>query len=116
MAQLGGGKQVPGGTIVATASVAGLRANAGPIAYSASKAAIVNMVQNGAYVLAGQNIRVNAICPGLIKTDMTGLIFKAVELGAQKDTISSVVPSLRHGLPEGGSEAMIQELTRYRYC
>lgn len=71
MGQLGGGKTIPGGSIVATASIAGLRANAGPIAYSASKAAIVSMVQSASHMFAGQNVRANAICPGLIKTDMT---------------------------------------------
>lgn len=101
MAVLGGGKEVPGGTVVATASIAGLRANAGPIAYSASKAAIVSMVQNGAYMFAGQNIRVNAICPGLIQTDMTKLIFTAAKMIGQEDVMADGTPLLRHGLPEG---------------
>lgn len=47
--------------------VAGLKSNAGPMAYSASKAAVVSMAQTASYELAGQNIRVNAICPGLIQ-------------------------------------------------
>jgi len=47
--------------------VAGLTANAGPIVYSASKAAVRSMAQTAAWELTGQNVRVNAICPGLIE-------------------------------------------------
>lgn len=53
--------------------VAGLKANAGPIAYSASKAAVVSTAQTSAFELAGQNIRVNAICPGLIEVCISAL-------------------------------------------
>lgn len=48
-------------------AVAGLKANAGPIPYSASKAAVISMAQTAAYALTGLNIRVNAVCPGLIE-------------------------------------------------
>jgi NAD(P)-dependent dehydrogenase (short-subunit alcohol dehydrogenase family) len=64
-----------GGSIIVTSSVAGLRAGAGPTDYSASKAAVVNMVQTIAYQLPASKIRVNAICPGLIETNMTSLVF-----------------------------------------
>jgi len=64
-----------GGAIIATASVAGMRANAGPVAYSASKAGVINLVQNSAYALAGTGVRVNAICPGLVETEMTRPIY-----------------------------------------
>ena len=47
--------------------MAGLTANAGPIVYSASKAAVRSMAQTAAFELTGQNVRVNAICPGLIE-------------------------------------------------
>jgi len=55
--------KVGGGSIICTASVAGLRSGAGGIDYSASKAAVINMVQVSANQLGGTNIRVNAICP-----------------------------------------------------
>lgn len=59
-----------GGSIVNTASVAGLVGGAGPLAYSAAKAAVVNLTYNAAVELAAHRIRVNAICPGLIDTPM----------------------------------------------
>ncbi|CAG8573137.1 4682_t:CDS:2, partial [Paraglomus occultum] len=58
-----GGKEEASGSIIATASVAGIRSGAGGADYSASKAAVVNFVQTGASHLTGTNIRVNAVCP-----------------------------------------------------
>jgi NAD(P)-dependent dehydrogenase (short-subunit alcohol dehydrogenase family) len=46
-----------GGSIIATASVAGIRAGAGGSDYSASKAAVINLVQTSAWQLSGTNIR-----------------------------------------------------------
>ena len=56
------------GAIVCTASVAALRANAGGVDYSASKAGVVSIVQTTAYQTYGTGVRINAICPGLIET------------------------------------------------
>src|ERR1700733_1053695 len=64
------------GSIICTASVAGLRAGAGPVPYSASKAGVINLVQTCAQQLAGTGVRVNAICPGLIETGMTKVIYE----------------------------------------
>ncbi|KAK2072580.1 hypothetical protein P8C59_006927 [Phyllachora maydis] len=50
-------KTVASGSIILTASVAGLRANAGPTPYSASKAAVISMAQTLSYQLAGSNVR-----------------------------------------------------------
>jgi len=63
------------GSIICTASVAGIRANAGPTPYSASKAGVISLVQTTANELYGTGVRVNAICPGLIETGMTKPIF-----------------------------------------
>jgi NAD(P)-dependent dehydrogenase (short-subunit alcohol dehydrogenase family) len=63
------------GAIVNTASVAGIRAGAGGNAYSASKAALINFTQTSACELGGYNVRVNAVCPGLIETNMTKPVF-----------------------------------------
>jgi NAD(P)-dependent dehydrogenase (short-subunit alcohol dehydrogenase family) len=78
-------KPYPGGSIIATASVAGLRSNAGPTDYSASKAAVVSIMQTAAYQLAGTGIRCNALCPGVIETGMTkGMYDMARKRGTEK--------------------------------
>jgi NAD(P)-dependent dehydrogenase (short-subunit alcohol dehydrogenase family) len=65
--------QGEGGAIINTASVAGLAGGGGPQAYSAAKAAVINLTQTTAVELAPQGIRVNAICPGLIFTPLMHL-------------------------------------------
>jgi len=62
--------QGEGGSIINTASVAGLSGGAGPQVYSAAKAAVVNLTQTAAVELASHHIRVNAICPGGINTPL----------------------------------------------
>lgn len=63
------------GAIVNTASVAGIRAGAGGNAYSASKAALINMTKTAACDFGGHGIRVNAVCPGLVESNMTKRAF-----------------------------------------
>jgi NAD(P)-dependent dehydrogenase (short-subunit alcohol dehydrogenase family) len=88
-----------GGSIIATASVAGLRSGAGGPAYSASKAGVINLVKVAATQLAGANIRVNAICPGLIETGMTEFIFDRARAKGQEDQIGHLNPMKRGGAP-----------------
>ncbi|MGI8611761.1 MAG: SDR family NAD(P)-dependent oxidoreductase [Sphingomicrobium sp.] len=88
-----------GGSIICTASVAGLRSGAGGAAYSAAKAGVVSLVQTAANQLAGSNIRVNAICPGLIETGMTELIYKAAREGGVEHRIGEINPLQRGGEP-----------------
>ncbi|RYF94344.1 MAG: glucose 1-dehydrogenase [Caulobacteraceae bacterium] len=61
-----------GGSIINTASIAGLQAGFGPVAYSAAKCAVIHMSRCAAAELSPQKIRVNAICPGLIATSIFG--------------------------------------------
>jgi len=62
--------QGQGGTLLSTASVAGLSGGDGPQAYSAAKAAVINLTRAVAIELAPDRIRVNCICPGGINTPL----------------------------------------------
>jgi len=88
-----------GGAIVCTASVAGLRANAGGVDYSASKAGVISIVQTTAYQLYGTGIRINAICPGLIETGMTRAAFERADERGTRDRIGQINPTARAGQP-----------------
>ena len=88
------------GSIVLTASVAGLRANAGGNPYSASKAGVVSLAQTAANSLLGTGVRVNAICPGLIETGMTRPIFEAARARGSEAKIGQLNPLQRAGAPE----------------
>ena len=88
-------KQYPGGSIVMTASVAGLRSNAGDSFYSASKAGVVSLAQTLAYQLAGTGVRVNAVCPGIIETGMTSLMYEHARNRGTEGKIGQLNPLKR---------------------
>jgi len=88
------------GSIVCTASVAGIRANAGPTPYSASKAGVISLVQTSANEFYGTGVRVNAICPGLIETGMTKMIFDGARARGNEGKIGQLNPTARYGHPE----------------
>jgi NAD(P)-dependent dehydrogenase (short-subunit alcohol dehydrogenase family) len=92
-------KERGGGSIICTASVAGLRSGAGGAAYSASKAGVINLVQSAAQQLSGSGIRVNAICPGLIETGMTRPIYEMARAAGHEDRIGELNPLKRGGEP-----------------
>lgn len=94
------------GSIVNTASVAGIRAGAGLNAYSASKAAVINFTQTAACDLGGFNIRVNAVCPGLIETGMTRPIFELARDKGKVDKLGSRCELRRYGRPEEVARAI----------
>ena len=92
-------KERGGGSIVCTASVAGIRAGAGGPAYSASKAGVINLVKVAAVQLCDNNIRVNAICPGLIETGMTQGIYDMARAAGKQEMIGQLNPLRRGGEP-----------------
>jgi NAD(P)-dependent dehydrogenase (short-subunit alcohol dehydrogenase family) len=87
------------GSIICTASVAGLRSGAGGSPYSASKAGVISLVQTTAYQLSGTGIRINAICPGLIETGMTRPIFESARSRGTDHKIGQLNPLRRAGAP-----------------
>jgi NAD(P)-dependent dehydrogenase (short-subunit alcohol dehydrogenase family) len=96
-----------GGSIICTASVAGLRAGAGGAAYSASKAGVINLVQSAAQQLTGSGIRVNAICPGLIETGMTKPIYELARASGQEERLGELNPLQRGGEPDEIAQAAL---------
>jgi NAD(P)-dependent dehydrogenase (short-subunit alcohol dehydrogenase family) len=89
-----------GGAIVLTASVAGIRSGAGSPAYSASKAGVINLAMVSAQQLAGSNVRVNAICPGLTETGMTKPTFDYARDAGKMDKVGRLNPLRRGAQPE----------------
>ncbi len=87
------------GSIICTASVAGLRSGAGGIPYSASKAGVISLVQTVANQLSGTGVRINAICPGLIETGMTRPIFERARARGSESKIGQLNPLQRYGNP-----------------
>ncbi len=100
-------KERGGGSILCTASVAGLRAGAGGPAYSASKAGVISLVEVAATQLAGANIRVNAICPGLIETGMTQAIYDMARAAGKEGMIGHLNPLKRGGVPDEIAQAAL---------
>lgn len=80
------------GNIINLSSVVGVAGNAGQCNYSASKAGIIGFTKSVAKELASRNIRVNAVAPGFIETDMTQVLSDAV-----KESIYNQIPLKRMG-------------------
>lgn len=89
-----------GGAIICTASVAGINSGAGSAHYSASKAGVMSLVKTAAQQLTGANIRVNAICPGIIETGMTKPVFDYAREAGKLDRVGRLNPLQRYGIPE----------------
>jgi NAD(P)-dependent dehydrogenase (short-subunit alcohol dehydrogenase family) len=89
--------QQGGGAIVNTASAAGLVGSHGMPAYTASKHGVVGLTKTAALEYARSNIRVNAVCPGVIDTAMVaGMVSSHPRL---KDILVGVEPVARMGKP-----------------
>ena len=91
-------KQAEGGSIVSTASVAGLVGLPGACSYNSSKHGVVGLTKTVALEYAASNIRVNAVCPGFIETPMLERVTDAsVKI---KDKLIGQVPMKRVASPE----------------
>lgn len=89
-------KKYPSGSIIGTASVAGIRSNAGSTDYSCSKSGVVSIAQTVAFQLAGTGVRINALCPGVIETGMTAPMYEAARERGTQAKIGQLNP-LRRG-------------------
>jgi NAD(P)-dependent dehydrogenase (short-subunit alcohol dehydrogenase family) len=88
------------GSIILTSSAASLRANAGAISYSASKAAVNNLAQTAANAFAGTGVRVNAVLPGLVETQLTRKVFEDARARGIEGKLGHVTPLKRPGRAE----------------
>jgi len=101
------------GSIISTASVAGIQTGFGHHAYSACKAAIIHLTRTAAVELGASGIRVNCICPGGIATAIfgrgLGLSTEEADRFAEflKPVFANIQPIKRSGLPEDVAEAAL---------
>ncbi|HFI0337049.1 TPA: 3-oxoacyl-[acyl-carrier-protein] reductase [Streptococcus suis] len=83
------------GAIINLSSVSGLIGNAGQANYSASKAGVIGFTKAIAREVAGRNVRVNAIAPGFIQSDMTDVLSDKI-----KEAMTAQIPMKRFGTTE----------------
>ena len=106
-------KKQGSGSIISTASVAGLRTGFGPHTYSAAKAAVIHLTHSVAMELGESGVRVNCICPGGIATPIFG---KSMGLSPEraeeviplmKGVLENFQPIKRTGLPDDIARAAL---------
>lgn len=90
------------GVIINMASVSGVKGNPAQVNYSASKAGIIGMTKSAAKELGRRGIRVNAIAPGFIETDMTSVLTEEQKEAAAKNIVLG-----RMGQPEDIANAAL---------
>jgi len=106
-------KRQGSGSIISTASVAGLRTGLGPHVYSAAKAAVIHLTHSVAMELGERGVRVNCICPGGIATPIFGKAFGLSPDRAEqtvplmKGVLETLQPIKRPGLPEDIAHAAL---------
>ena len=69
------------GSIINMSSIVGLHGQAGQVNYSASKAGLIGLTKSLAKEVGGRGVRVNAICPGFIETEMTAVLDEKLKAG-----------------------------------
>ena len=92
-----------GGSIVNMSSVAGLIGGVGGAAYHASKHGVIGLTRTAALEYARQKVRVNAICPAIIKTDMADRFFQ----GRDEQALADIHPLGRLGTPQEIADAVV---------
>lgn len=100
-----------GGSIIFVTSIVGLIGNGGQTNYSASKAGLIGFTKSLAREVASRNVRVNAIAPGYIRTDMTERLNEA-----QRNLLLSQIPMGRIAEPEEVANVVLflaSELSSY---
>ena len=101
------------GSIISTASVAGLHTGLGPHIYSAAKAAVIHLTRSVAMELGERGVRVNCICPGGIATPIFGKSFglspdqAETTIPLMKGVLEKLQPIRRPGLPEDIAHAAL---------
>ncbi|MDR1859207.1 MAG: 3-oxoacyl-[acyl-carrier-protein] reductase [Treponema sp.] len=91
-----------GGSIINMSSVVGVHGNGGQANYAASKAGLIGITKSLAQEVASRGVRVNAIAPGFIESDMTSVLPQEV-----KDKMVTAIPLKRVGKPEDIAEAAL---------
>ncbi len=89
------------GSIVSISSVVGRRGNAGQANYSAAKAGLIGLTKILAREVASRNVRVNAVAPGYIETEMTAALDEKA-----RNALISQIPLGRIGTPEAVADAV----------
>jgi len=90
------------GKIINMASIVGVHGNAGQCNYSASKAGIIGLTKSLAKELSSRNIKVNAIAPGYIETEMTGKLDQEI-----KEKLISMIPTGKLGSVDDVAKAVL---------
>jgi glucose 1-dehydrogenase len=85
------------GSVTAIASMSGLHPHPGNGAYSAAKAALIMLCRQLAQEWAGEGIRVNTVCPGMVRTPLTEAMYQDAEIHAGR---VALVPLGRIGQPD----------------
>ena len=96
-----------GGAIVCVASTLGTHPARGTAAYAASKAALMAMTRAFALELAPNKIRVNAVAPGVIDTEMVRVVRDQVDVAAQLKALAALHPLGRLGTADEVAEAVV---------
>ena len=90
------------GSIINMSSVVGIHGNGGQANYAASKAGLIGITKSLAHETATRNVRVNAVAPGFIDSDMTAAMTETA-----KQKMTEIIPLKRTGKPEDIAEAAL---------